>query len=172
MLIAALLAVSACGGTETAPPANEPPYVAEGNQTNEPPETQPDNQEPIDWSLYPIIIDGSIGVAANPYFPDGDDFPTHVPLIPIAEALNSAVNWNRDTGEVTLQGLNGSISFVVGDEDYDVDGETVSLWLPSMLVDGELYVPIPFFRNIFGMGSAMWMSGHVYIDTHATDDMH
>ena len=126
----------------------------------------------IDWSLYPIIIDGKVGVTAEPFIPEGEYFPTHIPLVPVAQALNTTVNWNQDTGEVSLTGLKGAISFVVGYELFDVDGETVALLLPSMQIGDEIYVPITFFRNVFGMGSAFWASGHVHLYTEGVDDMY
>jgi len=147
-LVIALLALNACSSEE----ANEP---AE-----------------IDWSRHSIIIDGEIGVEANLHTAFGSDFPTHVPLAPVAAALGAVIDIN-DTNPptVTMEGLNGTIRFTVGSYLFDVAGSTVELWQPSLFVGNDIYVPIPFFRAVYGMGQAMWMSGHVHIDTEADDMM-
>jgi len=126
-------------------------------------------QEDTDWSVYPIIIDGQ-GLRANIHTAAGSDFPTHVPLIPVAEALGADVDiQDGDPMRISLTGRRGLIRFTVGSDSFNVGNDTVSLWQPSLLVDDEIYVPIPFFRDVFGMGNAMWMGGHVYIDTQASD---
>jgi len=102
---------------------------------------------------------------------DGLGWPTHIPLIPVAEALGSEVNWNTNTRRVTLEGLNGEISFIVGSNDFEVDGETFTMNQSSEEIDGELYVPILFFRNIFGAGSAIFSGGIVEINTEDAGDM-
>jgi len=48
------------------------------------------DDENTDWSVYPIIIDGQ-GLRANFYTVEGQDFPSHVPLVPVAEALGAEV---------------------------------------------------------------------------------
>ena len=132
-----------------------------------------DFNEEVDWSLFPIIIDGQRGVTANWHTAEGEDFPTHIPLIPVAAALGAIVDAAYTfPPEVTMQGLLGQITFTVGSYDFYVNGNEVELWQPSLLVDGDIYVPIAFFRDIYGMGQAMWMGGHVYLDTEASNDMY
>ena len=130
----------------------------------------------IDWSLYPIIINNAVGVEADLYTMEGSDFPTHVPLFPVAFALGVDEIETQDTDPpvIELDGLKGGISFVVGSEEFSVGGETVTLLdlHASMAIRGEIYVPISFFRDVFGMGSALWMSGHVHIDAFAAEDMY
>jgi len=150
-----MLVLAACGSAEDTPTASNQSSGSHGE---------------VDWSIHPIIIDNEIGVAANWHTAAGSDFPTHIPLLPVAYALGTAVTINDSS--VTLEGRNGTITFTVGAVHFNVDGRNVELWQPSLLVDGEIYVPIPFFRDVFGMGSAMWMSGHVHLDTYATGDMH
>ena len=163
---------AACGGNggtgDTGPPSHNDPTNGQGENPRD--ENVGDNFGETDWSRYPIIINGR-GITANFHTAEGEDFPTHVPLAAVAEVLGSAVN-HSETGEVTLSGLRGEIAFVVGSHDFYVDGEAVSLWQPAISVDGNVYVPIPFFREVFGMGNSSWLGGHIYIDTYATDDMH
>ncbi|MCL2528060.1 MAG: copper amine oxidase N-terminal domain-containing protein [Defluviitaleaceae bacterium] len=173
-LLAMALGLGACGRADADAPNNEPPpYEAEDVPENEQPDYQPDGTGGIDWSLYPIIIDGERGVAANWHTASGEDFPTHIPFIPVAEALGAVFSIEySDPQVVTVEGLNGTIVFTVGSYDFDVEGNAIELWQPSLLVDGNIYVPIAFFRNIYGMGNAAWMGGHVHLDTHGADDMH
>jgi len=179
VLIIAALGLSACSssGADSSDANNEQSPTIEDNQNNEQPDTQPedypDYEAEIDWSLYPIIIDQRIGVTANWHTVDGEDFPTHIPLLPVADALEvEVVLDDSDPQTVTLEGLRGVITFTVGSNDFNVDGESIELWQPSLLLGSEIYVPISFFRDVYGMGGAAWMSGHVYLDTHATGDMH
>ena len=165
LVVVSLLSLSACVGTGAATPDTSGPLPAQYQ-----PQIQPAPE--IDWSLYPIIVDG-VGVAADLHTAQGEDFPTHLPLLPVAAILGSEVSWNPNSQEFTLDGLKGTVTFAVGSTNFEVAGETtVSLPHPSTLIDGEVYVPIQFFRDVFGMGEALWMSGHVYIETYAFDDMH
>jgi len=158
IIFAAVFALAACG-RESESGESTPLYVdASGDD--------------FDWSLFPIIIDGQRGVSADWHTVEGEDFPTHVPLLPVAAALGVTVDIvDSFPPEVNMEGRNGQINFTVGVYDFIVAGRSVELWQPSLLIDGEIYVPIPFFRDVFGMGSARWISGHVHLDTEA-DDMH
>jgi len=120
---------------------------------------------------YDIVIDGEGLVGAHALFMDEEiDFQTHVELVPVAEALDSYVTWNQETNEVTMEGRIGSISFTVGSNDFTVNGETVTLHHPSVDFYGTLYVPILFFRDVFGMPSAFSFEGRIYINS-VEDDM-
>jgi len=133
---------------------------------------------PDDWAYgieewephYDILIDGEGLVGAHVIFVGEDAiFPTHVELVPVAAALGAEVEWNTDTNVVTLEGLNGSISFVAGSYDFTVDGEIVSLYQPSVDFYGTVYVPVLFFADVFGMPSAYSFEGRIYIDSTETD---
>jgi len=159
ILSAAVLGLSACGESET---TNDAPPVVEQEQ----PALDHDPGE-IDWSRYPIIINGERGVAADWHTAPGEDFPTHIPLMPVAEALGVQVNVDDST--VTMEGINGTITFTVGSFDFDVAGNTVELGHSSLLVGNNIYVPITFFRAVYGMGQSAWIGGHVFIDEQASD---
>jgi len=160
-LCAALFVLAACNNDTTSDNGQgDPPYVDAGQDAV------------IDWSLFPIIIDGQRGVAANWFTAEGEDFPTHIPLVPVAVALGVTVNVDDAfPPQVAMQGLRGAISFTVGSYSFDVADSTIDLWQPSLLVDGDIYVPIAFFRDVYGMGTAAWMGGHVHLNTVA-DDMY
>ena len=89
--------------------------------------------------------------------------PTHVVLMEILAVLGAPVN--VADGVVTVEGLKGTIVFEIGSEDYVVSGEVVTLAnLPSFVVDGTIYVPIRFFRDVFGMNNAYFSGGTVSIN--------
>ena len=101
----------------------------------------------------------------------GDDaiFPTHVSLMAVDSALGMDVFWNLQTDEASFTGLNGFVMFVVGSADFIVEGETITLDQESLRIDDEIYVPIQFFRDVFGAGSAYFSGGHVFIHTEGGD---
>jgi len=175
-----LLSFAACGGGEPAarpaetPPAEEPidcEPIDEEDEDNgyeiplPPTEEDLDDFDDTDWSVYPVIING-VGVPGASLEMVGEDeiFPTHVSLMAIERALDVDVFWNMQTNEVSFPGLNGFISFVVGSADFTVAGETITLEQESLRIDDEIYLPIPFFRDVFGADSAYFSGGHVFID--------
>ena len=108
------------------------------------------------------------GVAVPGAFPVSIDLenphaPTHVVLMEVLNVLGAPVN--VVDGVVTIEGLRGTITFEIGSEDYVVNGEVVTLDnLPSFVVDGTIYVPIRFFRDVFGMNNAYFSGGTVSIN--------
>jgi len=123
-----------------------------------------------DWTHhFTIIIDNGIGIDAELYTADDYIFPTHVPMIPVLElfygALDNMVIHQSDPAIVSLNGWNGQISFTIDSDEFTVNGETITL--PSghgaIMVNEEIYVPILFFSEVFGLGNAFWSCGHVHI---------
>ncbi|MCL2367818.1 MAG: copper amine oxidase N-terminal domain-containing protein [Oscillospiraceae bacterium] len=179
LLLALLLVLSFVACTSSPPPAEpidtppeEPPYEENGDDDYILPEPPIGDLEDgdVDWSLYPVIIDG-VGVPGSSFEMIGEDaiFPTHVGLMSLERVLGVDVFWNLETGYVSFQGLNGFINFVVGSADFEVDGETITLDQESVRIGDELYVPISFFRDVFGAGSAYFSGGHVIIDMEGED---
>jgi len=165
VLGALVLALGACAAETT---ENNPPPAPSAGQPLYVDVTTGD----VDWANIQIIIDGRKGLSANLHTPAGEDFPTHVPLVSVANALGADVSIAYSyPPQVTLEGLRGNIGFTVGTNEFSVGNQTVNLRHSSLLLDNDIYVPIPFFRDVFGMGQAMWMAGIVYLDTEATDDM-
>ena len=108
-----------------------------------------------------VVVNGEFVPGA---FTMGEDpaFPTYVPLMHILAVLEASVYVQRPV--VTVEGLLGTITFEIGSYDFDVDGETITLPFNSFEVDGTIYVPIPFFREVFGMNNAYVMDGTVFIN--------
>jgi|GEM_PF-1168909 len=97
--------------------------------------------------------------------------PTHVPLFLVAQALGAVVAWIEDTNEVTMNGLNGDITFEAGTNEFMVDNESVSLAESSAVIEGAVYVPIIFFRDVYGAAGVAVQSGEVHINVHAPENM-
>jgi len=93
-----------------------------------------------------------------------DWFPTHVPLRAIAEALGANLNWNAATGTISLEGLNGIITFNPGSAAFYVNGTPITLQYAAMIYNDLTFVPISFFRVVFGMNNAYFEGGTVSIN--------
>lgn len=126
----------------------------------------------INWSDYPIIVNG-IGIAMQPHTAEGSDFPTHVPLLPVLAALNNDGGASEGTTPpvYTIEGLNGTIVFDAGSQHFFVDGQAITLAHHSIIIGNLVYVPIAFFRDVYGLSGAFWSGGHVHINTEADDMM-
>jgi hypothetical protein len=178
LAVMATLLFAACAPADTAdvpPPPTATAPSGEGPQVMPPegmrPGVQPGPGVDIDWSTYPIIVDGT-GLELEPLTVGDAMAPTHVPVFPVAAVLGSRVDAAsvvRDGAIVTLDGLLGPITFTAGSADFDLAGASITLDEPSVVVDGILYVPLSFFRDVFGAAAAYWLDGHVHIET--TSDM-
>ncbi|MCL2401686.1 MAG: copper amine oxidase N-terminal domain-containing protein [Oscillospiraceae bacterium] len=182
-LVGVMLLLSACRTTNDYPPVEEDypnyeqpatlPEDIEADEVTEPEDVDADYETDIDLDyVWPTIFVNGEGIPDVDHMIVGDDiFPTHVPLIPVANALGVAVEIGEtDPMIVTLEGLNGDISFTLGSEDFTVNGEVITLNQPSVEIDGAVYVPVTFFRDVFG-GSAFSSGGEVHISTDAEDMM-
>ena len=171
-LVVALLGLGVYSNAST--DRNNDSSTVDENSEYEQPTTLPDTiDSEDDWyhplTGYDVILNGEPVSNAFSIILDDGDFPTHVTLLPILDMLDTGVT--VDNGVVTLDGMNGEVSFIIGEEDFEVAGETITLAHTSVELDGTIYVPIPFFRDIYGMGQSGWMCGHVIIDINA-DDMY
>ncbi|MCL2563703.1 MAG: copper amine oxidase N-terminal domain-containing protein [Oscillospiraceae bacterium] len=173
LLLALLLALTlvACNNDNG---DDEYDYDEDGYVGIEPPIGDISDMEIPDWSLYPVIIDG-VGVpgatiAFDPYVED--IFPTHVSLINVAEAMGASVEVNGD--EVALESLTGDpITFTVGGNHFRLNGGGVELNQSTFLEGGTIYVPMDFFRDVFGAEVVFFSGGHVYIYIDSVpDDMY
>ena len=173
------LALVACTDNESADdPIEEPPAVEDPGYEDEdddgyilpvPPVGDLEDID-TDWSLYAVIVDG-VGIPGASLETVGEDeiFPTHVSLMAVDSALGMDVFWDMQTDEASLMGHNGFVTFVVGSADFVVDGEPITLEHESLRIGDEIYVPIQFFRDVFGAGNAYFSGGHVFIHTEGGD---
>lgn len=140
------------GGIDGLPELGEPPL---------PPSTNGAHIEVNLPEFYPIIING-IGLqnADFHFITANGTEEVFVPLRVIVESLNGVVGWNNETQEIMV---NDNISFVLGDTEFFLEGESIAL-SPSKLIDEVAYVPLNFFRLVFGMNNAFFEGGQVTID--------
>ncbi|MCL2249293.1 MAG: copper amine oxidase N-terminal domain-containing protein [Oscillospiraceae bacterium] len=129
---------------------------------------EPDDND--EFVLYPVWVDG-VGIPNASFVVVGDDslFPTHVSLMALDLALSMDVFWNMQTDELSLMGLNGFVTFTVGSTEFIVEGETITLEQEVVRIDDEIYVPLQFFRDVYGAAGAYFLEGSVFIDTEETD---
>ncbi|MCL2828864.1 MAG: copper amine oxidase N-terminal domain-containing protein [Oscillospiraceae bacterium] len=168
-----VLSFAACADTESVPPPTPEPTPTPIEEPDYEEDEEEDNGyelPDIDWGEYAVIVDG-VGVPGASLETVGDSiFPTHVSLLAVAErGFGLDVFWNVQTDEVFFPGLNGNIHFFGGSADFDVDGETITLNQESLRIGDEIYVPILFFRDVFGAGSAYFSGGIVSINTEGGD---
>lgn len=162
----------------TTPPVTTPPVVAPPPATTPvatPPAT-PAPTEPevvIDWANYPIIVNG-VGIPDN-FITIGDDeiFPTHTPLVPVAIALETGEvvtmnyageEYGTNPHTVALTGRNGAITATIGSNEVIVNDQVITLPANVELVDDEIYVPLLFWRDAYGVGEATFHGGQVVIN--------
>ncbi|MCL1844200.1 MAG: copper amine oxidase N-terminal domain-containing protein [Defluviitaleaceae bacterium] len=128
--------------------------------------------EETDWSGYDIVItmDGvSFGVPGANHATVGDSiFPNYVPLRAITEILGFVPEWNAETREITVDGLRGEITFRVDMPYYAVVSPTgaASTYTldPPIIINDITYVPVRFFRDVFGFNNAWWTGGNISLD--------
>jgi hypothetical protein len=109
----------------------------------------------------PFMITGSakkpddIRVALDGQFLTFDQAPviengrTLVPLRVIFEALGAEVDWDHETRTVTAAKENRVITMQVGNFDMIKDGESVSLDVPPVLMNGHMLVPVRAVAEAF-----------------------
>jgi len=172
VLIAVVIALIGC--------SNPPAAPVEPNIPEEP-QTQENGQDvsALDeedffhpWTNYQVIVNGQPVMGGFYLIPPGEELPTHVTLLPVLAALEAGVNASYEpSGMVTVEGRKGEITFNTGSEDFTVNGETITLPYASFVNDGTIYVPLLFFREVFGVGSAFFEGGYIFIDDEEAPDM-
>ena len=114
----------------------------------------------LDVSDMDIIVENKIIKAPNAY--TSGQGAVMVPLRPVAEELGYKVVWNGELGSVTLGQY---ISLKPGDDNYvSRDGEIIPLEYAPSLVDGNMFVPLNFFREVMGLNNAYVFEGQIVID--------
>jgi len=90
---------------------------------------------------------------AQPRYIDGRVL---VPLRGVFEQLGANVNWDPGTRMVTAIRGSQEVDLRIGDRNASVNGSTVSLDIPAMIVNGTTMVPIRFVSEALGRKSAGW----------------
>jgi hypothetical protein len=92
----------------------------------------------------------------------------HVPLRAVTEMLGFIPRWNAASREVTVGSPRGEISFIIDGDEYTLTTPggivTTCSIIPPIIEDGRTYVPLAFFRDVFGFTNAWKEGGQVYLD--------
>src|SRR5690349_9749864 len=80
-----------------------------------------------------------------------------VPLRGIFESLNAYVDWDQSTQTVHATKSGSDVTLHIGDHNALVNGETVTLDVPPMILNGTTMVPIRFVSESLG-ASVGWLS--------------
>ena len=78
-----------------------------------------------------------------------NDF-TMLPIRFVAEALGAEVGWDDTTRSVAIENDKAKILIAVGEKTAVVNGETVTLDVPSFISDGRTYLPVRFVSENLG----------------------
>lgn len=131
-------------------------------------EEEPAEVEPIieeDWSDFPVILNNQGVAGGDVYDADGGElgWPTHVALRPILEHLGIEPVWNGDTAQVSFEGFLGEVIITINSAEFMVGGEAISQPSAAIIVNDRTFVPIRFWRDVFGFANAYFEGGHMQI---------
>ena len=86
------------------------------------------------------------------------DNRTMVPLRKIFEAMGAVVDWNNDSQTVTATKGNERVIATINSKNVYISGDTKTLDVPPMVVDGRTLVPVRFVAESFG-ANVTWDEG-------------
>ena len=135
------------------------------------PAPTPEVEEPPSASgAFPIVVDGEeLGSTAKAVGAD-QIFPNYLPLVAVADALG-ATDFGGVAGLGATAVAGGTFNFrtpagrnisgIIGSPDFTAGTTAVSLAEPALAIDGLVYVPLSFFREVFGVPSVFFEGGQV-----------
>lgn len=103
-----------------------------------------------------VEVDGNL-VHFNDTQPRMIDGRVLVPLRGVLEHMGATVFWDPSRRLVTARQGQRDISLYIGQRSAQVDGRTVSLDVPAMIVGGSTMVPLRFMSESLG-AEVMWLS--------------
>ncbi|MCL2215507.1 MAG: copper amine oxidase N-terminal domain-containing protein [Defluviitaleaceae bacterium] len=124
----------------------------------------------FDIFVYPVTVNG-VGLPGVEPVTVGDSiWPNYVPLRPIMQHLGQALRWYGDIREVRASSPRGEISFRIDQPYYFVtaaDGTVTTYTLDvPVIINDYTYVPIRFFRDVYGFNNAFFHADTVVIDNN------
>lgn len=113
-----------------------------------------------------VQVDGAPLYFANaqPQYVDGRVL---VPLRSIFERLGATVNWDRQTRMIDASRGGSQVELRIGDRQALVNGNTVTLDVPAMIVNGATLVPIRFVSESLG-AQVGWMEAERLVTINTT----
>jgi len=96
-----------------------------------------------------VQLDGNVVMFPNAQ-PQSINDHVLVPLRGVFEQMGATVEWDQDTR--TIQATRGQtdIRLTIGDRHANVNGGTVSMEVPAMILNGSTMVPIRFVSEALG----------------------
>jgi len=95
-----------------------------------------------------------------------------VPFQAISKELGAEANWDDSTKTVTAKKGDAEISFVIDSTDATVNGESVKIDQPAVIVDGMAFAPLRFTAEAFG-GTVEWdaakSAAYITLNSDITD---
>ncbi|MDO5396621.1 MAG: copper amine oxidase N-terminal domain-containing protein, partial [bacterium] len=88
-------------------------------------------------------------------FPDAQPFidensRTQIPIRAVAESIGCKVEYDAASQTVSIDGSDENIVLRIGDENMDVNGETVKMDTAARIVDDRTYIPVRFVAEALG----------------------
>jgi hypothetical protein len=136
-----------------------------------------------DWSNYEIIItihgipkgvpNARIAAVTNTIsYSIAEEFSNgalvYVPLRAVTEMLGFVPQWNAERRQVVVNGPLGEIFLDIHQTEYELtteSGITLNYTMPPPLLSADrTYVPLQFFREMFGFTNAWFEGGQVHLD--------
>ncbi|MDW7674164.1 MAG: stalk domain-containing protein [Bacillota bacterium] len=123
-------------------------------------------QPKVEDAKVTITIDNSIQYFEVP--PVIVDGRTLVPLRAIFEGLGAVVDWESQTKKITATKGNDKIILHIGRTDVTINGQSSSLEVPAMIVNGSTMVPVRFIAESFG-AEVLWYEQERHISIIQAD---
>ncbi|MCL2353356.1 MAG: copper amine oxidase N-terminal domain-containing protein [Defluviitaleaceae bacterium] len=119
-----------------------------------------DGTEPIFVENYGILVEGRMVDALWRYIDGG----FYVPFRAVVNLLRFGHTIGWDAGHITVNNGEADIAFSINSKYFVVGGETITLDHPALLINETTYVPLNFFREVFGVNNAYIHEGQVTIN--------
>jgi hypothetical protein len=160
LLLMAVLVLAACGsdnGEEPQASATPPVYEPSGEAENG------DTPATTYTPEYYIVVNG-VGLAYEFYTPEGATAPTHVPIMPVLNALGIDFTHNHVSPMVfSLSGDFGSIDITDRSHTVLFNGEDLTMSDEAMMLGRNFYAPLVFFSEILELPTVEFSGGYVAI---------
>jgi hypothetical protein len=101
-----------------------------------------------------------------------DEFgvPIGVPLRVVVSMLGYPISWDARTASVTVGSPRGNVSFYVGTTEFVVEDRILAIATPSIAARGRVYVPLTFWRDVFG-ADVVFDAGTLFVTATTADEL-
>ena len=119
---------------------------------------------------FPIVINGEELDSTAKAVGADQIFPNYLPLVAVADALGATdFGGVAGLGAIAVAGggfnlrtpTGRNIAGNIGSPDFTAGTTTMTLSEPALAIDGLVYVPLSFFREVFGIPNVFFEGGQV-----------